>query len=136
MPWNTGSGSRRLRLPLVVAVLVLGFTPISRVLLRAVNGSFTPTRYSSLALEAPADAVEGVLAGEPVPVRLSNHTGRTTSYHWSATQRGTLISLGEETIKSGRTITFLVPSTGSGTGRLQIELTGSNVFVTVPMLKS
>jgi hypothetical protein len=123
----------RLFLALLVAALLFAFTPISRALLRSVDGSFAPAPYSSLALRTPSDAATGVPAGESVPVRLTNKTGRTQTYHWSATQGGTLISLGEEIVPSGRTTTILVPSQGAATGRLQITLNGTQVFVTVPI---
>ena len=136
MPRIVGFSSKRLLLALIVAVLLFGFTPISRALLRSVDGSFAPTPYSSLALRTPSDAAVGVLAGEPVPVQLTNETGHTKTYHWSATQDGALISLGEEIVQSGRTTTILVPSQGAATGRLQIALNGTEVFVTVPVLGS
>jgi hypothetical protein len=126
---------KRLLLALMVAVLLFGFTPISRALLRSVDGSFAPTPYSSLALRTPAEASLGVQAGESVPVELTNETGHTKTYHWSATQSGALISLGEEIVPNGRTTTILVPSQGAVAGRLQIALNGTAVFVTVPIVK-
>lgn len=134
MPRIVGPGSSRLLLSLIVVILVFGFTPISRVLLRSVGGSFAPTPYSSLALGTPSNASGDFLAGQPVPVELTNRTGHSTSYHWSATQNGTLISLGEETLDNGRSATILVPSRGAVTGKLQIALTGTNIFVTAPIL--
>jgi hypothetical protein len=119
-----------------IVVLVFGFTPISRALLRSVDGSFAPSRYNSLALRTPSDAAVGFLAGEPVAVRLTNHTGHIKTYHWSATQGGALISLGEETLDNGRATTILVPTRGAVTGRLRIALSGTSVFVTVPILKA
>ena len=136
MPRIDGRGSSRLLLSIGIVVLVFGFTPISRALLRSVDGSFAPSRYSSLALRTPSDAAVGILAGEPVEVQLTNHTGDVKTYHWSATQNGALISLGEETVDNGRATTILVPSRGAGTGRLRIALTGTNIFLTVPILKS
>ena len=136
MPRIVGPGSSRLLLSLVVVILVFGFTPMSRVLLRSVHGSFAPSQYSSLALSTPSDAAVGFLAGGVVPVQLTNHTGHIKTYHWSATQNGTLISLGEETLENGRAITILVPSRGAVTSRLRIALTGTNIFITVPILKS
>jgi hypothetical protein len=125
----------RLLLALIVAALLFAFTPISEALLRLVHGSFAPTPYSSLALRTPSVAAVGVSAGKPIPVQLTNETGHTKTYHWSATQRSGLISLGEQTVQNGRTTTFLVPSQGATAGRLQIRLIGSNVFVTVHILK-
>ena len=136
MPRINGRGFGRLLLSLVVVILVLGFTPISRVLLRSVHGSFAPSPYSALAVSTPSDAAAGILAGELIPVQLTNRTGHTKTYHWSATQSGALISLGEETLDNGRTTTIFVPSRGAVAGTLRIALTGTNVFVTVHMLKS
>lgn len=121
---------------LLVVVLLFAFVPISRVLLRSVNGSFAPTPYSSLALGNSSDAAVGFRAGEPVPVKLTNRTGHTEAYHWRATQNGALISLGEDTLENGRSSIILVPSRGALTGTLQIALAGTNVFVTVPIRKS
>jgi hypothetical protein len=101
-----------------------------------VNGSFAPTPYSSLALGSPSDGSSGVVAGEPVIVKLTNRTGHAKTYHWSATQKGALISLGEETLGNGRTTTILIPSRGAVTGVLRIGITGTNIFITVPILKS
>ncbi len=131
-----GPGSKRPLLVLLVIVLLFAFTPTSRVLLRSVNGSFSPTPYSSLALGTPSDAAVGFLTGEPVPVKLTNRTGHIEAYHWRATQDGALISLGEDTVGNGRASTILVPSRGALTGKLQIALTGTNIFVTVPIRKS
>jgi hypothetical protein len=136
MPRILGSGSGRLLLSLLVLVLVFGFTPISKGLLRAVDGSFAPSSYSSLALRNPAEAITGISPGTLIRVNLANHTGRTKTYHWSASQVGSLISLGAETLQNGKSATILVPSRGAVTGSLQISLTGTNVFVTVPVLKS
>jgi len=117
-------------------VLAFAFTPISHVLLRTVDGSFTPSQYSSLALSVPSDGSSGVVTGEQVSVLLTNRTGHAKTYHWSATQKGALISLGEETLDNGRTTTILVPSRGAVTGVLRIGITGTNIFVSVPVLKS
>jgi hypothetical protein len=131
-----GPGLNRLLLALLVVVLFFAFTPISRALLASVHGSFSPTPYSALALGTPNDAAFGVPSGQSVPAILTNHTGHTKTYHWSATENGTLISLGEVTLKNGRTTTILVPSPGAVTGRLQIALNGTNVFITVPIRRS
>lgn len=131
-----GPGSGRILLPLVIVILVLAFTPISRVLLWTVNGSFAPSPYSSLALGSPSVGSTGVVTGKPVRVQLTNRTGHAMTYHWSATQKGALISLGEETLNNGRTTTILVPSRGAITGVLRIGITGTNIFVSVPILKS
>jgi hypothetical protein len=135
MPRIDGRGSSRLILAIGVVVLAFGFTPISHALLKSVDGSFAPSRYSSLALKTPSDAAEEFLAGDPVPVRLTNHTGHVKTYHWSATQSGGLISLGEETLDSGGVTTIIVPTRGAATGKLRIAINGTNVFVTVPILQ-
>ncbi len=127
------SNSSRPLLALLIVILLFGFTPISRVLLRSVDGSFAPNPYSSLALGTPSRAAVGFLAGEPVPVQLTNRTGHTQTYHWSATQNGALISLGEDTLDSGRASTVFVPSRGAVAGKLRIALTGTDIFVTVPI---
>jgi hypothetical protein len=116
--------------------VVLLFTPISHVLLRAVNGSFAPTRYSSLALKTPSEVALGIPAGTTIHVELTNETGHVKTYHWTATQNRALISLGEETVGSGRVTTILVPSRGAVAGRLRISLSGTNVFLTVPIQQS
>jgi len=103
-------------------------------MLRVVDGSFATAHYSSLALQDPADSAAGILTGQPVRVQLTNHTGRTKTYYWSATQRGNLISLGEETLGNGKTVTFSVPYRGAVTGTLSVALTGTTVFVTVPIV--
>ena len=43
------------------------------------------------------------------------------------------ISLGEETLGSDQVATIKVPTRGAVTGKLRIELSGTNVFVTVPL---
>ena len=136
MPRLVGLGPRRLLLAVLVVVLLFGFTPISRTLLHAVNGSFAQSPYSSLALMTPSDAAVGFVSGDPVPVQLTNHTGQTRTYHWSATEDGALISLGEDTVASGRASAISVPSRGAVNGQLRIALTGTDVFLTVPILSS
>ena len=135
MPRIDGRGSGRLLMCLAVIVLVFAFTPISRVLLRSVNGSFAPTGYSSLSLKTPSDGAEGVLVGEAVRVKLTNDSGRVRKYHWSALQKGGVISLGEETLSNGRATTISVPTQGAVTGTLRIVLNGTSVFLTLPILK-
>jgi hypothetical protein len=120
---------------LVVVVLLFAFTPIARVLLRTVDGSFSPSRYSSLALKTPGDAAIGVHVGTAIPVTITNHMGRTETYHWRATQGSSLISLGEETVNNGSASTIVVPSRGAVSGTLRITLLGTNIFLTVPTLK-
>ncbi len=128
--------SKRFLTVVAVVVLLFAFTPISRGLLALVHGGFEPTPYSSLAFSSPSVATKGVRAGKTIKVELTNHTGRDATYHWSATQNGALISLGVKTLDSGRTTTIVVPSRGATAGRLQIALAGTNVFLTLPVLKS
>ncbi len=103
-------------------------------MLRAVDGGFAPAHYSSLALEHPANAANGVLAGQPVHVQLTNDSGHTATYHWSATQKGNLISLGEVTVGNGDNVTFAVPTRGAAPGTLRVALTGTTDFVTLPVV--
>lgn len=77
----------------------------------------------------------GLLVGEPVAVTLTNGTGHVKTYHWAATQNNTLVSLGEETLGGGRTATILVPTSRAVTGTMRIALTGTDIFITVPMQK-
>jgi len=125
-----------LSLGVIVLVVVFGFTPISQLLLSTVNGSFSPTPYTSLALRPSSSATTGIVAGQPVAVRLVDRTGHPTTYHWNATENGRLVSLGDEALGSGRAITFLIPTRGATKGTLRIALAGTHVFVTVPILKS
>jgi hypothetical protein len=129
-----GPGPSRLPLSVIVLVILFCFTPFSNAMLWVVDGSFATAHYSSLALQHPVDAAAGIFPGQPVRVQLTNHTGRTKTYHWSATQQGNLISLGEETLGNGKSVTFSVPSRGAVTGTLSVALTGTTVFVTVPIL--
>jgi hypothetical protein len=87
-------------------------------------------------LGTPSVADEGFASGQPITVELANHTGRTTTYRWNATESGALISLGEVTLRGGQTTAILVPSRGAVAGTLRIALTGTSIFVTVPILKS
>jgi hypothetical protein len=134
MPRIVGPGPSRLILSVIVVVILFFFTPISNAVLRVVDGSFAPAHYSSLALHDPTDTAAGIFPGQPVRVQLTNHTGRTKTYHWSATEKGSLVSLGEETLGDGKSITFSVPSRGAVTGTLNVALTGTTVFVTVPVV--
>ena len=129
-----GPGPSRLLLPVIVFVILFCFTPFSKAMLRVVDGSFATAHYSSLALQDPTDSAAGILPGQPVRVQLTNHTGRTKTYYWSATQRGNLISLGEETLGNGNSVTFAVPSRGAVSGTLSVALTGTTVFVTMPIV--
>jgi hypothetical protein len=136
MPRVVGPTSSKLLAIFVVLALLFAFTPISKGLLRAVDGSFAPTHYSSLALRDPSDATQGVLADVPIAVQVSNHTGHIKTYRWSAKQGRTLVSLGVTTVDSGQTTTVSVPTRGAVSGVLSIALTGTKVFVTVPVVGS
>ena len=87
-------------------------------------------------MKNPVDAVVAVRAGKAIPVTIANHTGRTEIYHWKATQRSSLISLGEETVSNGSATTIDVPTRGAVSGTLRISLSGTNIFLTVPTRKS
>jgi hypothetical protein len=134
MPRIIALGPKRLSLIALVGVLALAFSPISHLLLRSVNGSFAPAHYTSLALANPSDA-SGILAGEVVRVQLVNHTGHVKTYQWQESEKGSLLSLGAETVDNGHELTISIPSHGAVTGTLKIALAGTNVFVTVPVLK-
>jgi hypothetical protein len=135
MPRIVGPGSRKY-LPVVAVIVLFAFTPISRALLVSVDGSFAPKPYSSLALKNPSDVGALVFSGQRVSVRLTNHTGSTKTYFWRATQKGVFISLGEQRLQNGRGATIDVPTSGASSGSLRITLTGTDVFVTIPILKS
>lgn len=134
MPRIVGRGPKRLSVIALAVILAFGFTPISNALLRSVDGSFAPTPYSSLALSSPSDAT-GILAGEFVRVQLINHSGHVKTYRWDASEKGSRLSIGAETLDNGQTLTFSVPSRGAVSGTLKIGLTGTNIYVTVPVLK-
>ncbi len=125
MPRIVGPGSSKLLLSLLVLALLFGFTPISRGLLRSVNGSFAPTSYSSLSFRTPSDAEADFPAGKPVPLQLTNRTGHVKTYHWSATQEARLSASAKKPWTMDRSTTILVPSRGAVTGKLQIALTGT-----------
>jgi hypothetical protein len=126
----------RFFLVLVVVGLIFGFSPISRQLLKTVNGSFASTPYSSLALSTPSDAATGVPAGLAIAIQLSNDTRHTNTYHWTAQENGALISRGEQTLGNGQTINLSVPTLGAVAGTLRIVLQDTHVFLTVPILTS
>lgn len=126
----------KLILPLMAAIAIFGFTPISHGLLRLVNGSFAPKSFTSLALQSPAQAVTGVKKGVTVRAEVTNETGRSRTYTWRATEAGKLVGLGEQRVASGQTATISVSTKYAAKGPLRIKLDGTNVFVTVPVLKS
>ncbi len=136
MPRILGFGSSKLRLSIVAVVFLFAFTPISRALLLSVDGSFTPSPFSSLALRSPSDPAGGFQVGDLVPVRLTNHTGSSKTYHWSATQRGVVVSLGVKTLLNGRGTNIDVPTNFGSVGQLRIAIAGTNIFVTVHLARS
>lgn len=136
MPRIVGPGSRALRLGTVALLVILfAFTPISRALLASVDGSFAPAPFTSLALATPSDEPGGFEVGELVPVRLTNRTGSVKTYHWSATQKGVTISLGEVTLPNGHGANIDVSTTYAAAGKLTIAVSGTNIFVTVSIFK-
>jgi hypothetical protein len=136
MPRIVGRGSSKLQLSIAAVVVLFAFTPISRALLLSVDGSFVPSPFSSLALRSSSDLVAGYQVGDLVPVRLTNHTGTTKTYHWSAMQHGVIVSVGEKTVLNGRGANIDVPTNFGRPGVLRIALTNSDVFVTVPLVRS
>jgi hypothetical protein len=131
MPRIVGRGSSRLRLAIIGLVALFAFTPISRAVLVAADGSFSPTPFTSLALRSSSDPTPAVQVGDLVPVLLTNHTGMTRSYHWSATQQGVAISIGNVTLANGHGANINVPTTFGRAGKLRIGINGTQVFVTV-----
>ncbi len=127
---------KRLYLALATAIVLLGFTPISHVLLGLVNGSFAPTSYTSLALRTPSEATTGIKPGVAVQVELTNRSGGVRSYRWQATQSGALIGTGLEKLANGQADTIKVPTKYATSGRLRVGIVGTDIFVSVPILKS
>jgi hypothetical protein len=136
MPGKDGHGKSGFVVFVVVIVLLFGFSPISRGLLNTVNGSFAPSPFSSLSLSNPTNVEYGVLAFAPLPVILTNHTGKVTHYQWTATQKSTLISQGEKTLQNGQSATLLISLRGAKAGALRISLHGTHIYITVPILRS
>jgi hypothetical protein len=136
MPRIIGSGSSKWRLSIVALIILFAFTPISRALLLSADGSFAPTPFSSLALRSPSNPAAGFQVGDLVPVRLTNRTGSIKTYHWNASQRGVVVSLGEKTLLNGKGADINVPTGLGRPGVLRIGLTGTDVFVTVTLLRS
>jgi hypothetical protein len=116
----------------MVALLIglFAFTPISHALLASADGSFSPAPFTSLALRSPSNPA-GYEVGDLIPVRLTNHTGSTKTYHWDATQKGVVVSLGEETLPNGRTTTIDVPTNFGRAGTLRIAVARSDVYLTI-----
>ena len=133
---RNGRGTSRSALVASTIVLVLlgGFSPISRFLLREVHGSFDPTPYTSLALAKPEAVSNGVVAGRPVEVRLSNRTGASKIYSWTAVERNVVISHGRKYVGVGRSATLLIPTRHARAGKLRIGIDYTDVFVTVLIL--
>ena len=119
---------------LIVIVLLFGFSSISRVLLRAVHGSFAPTPYTSLSLVDQEAVSNGVRAGRPVAVRLLNRTGVTRIYSWRAVEKKAVISHGKKLVKVGQSATLLIPTRGASAGKLRISLDRTDIFVTVSIM--
>jgi hypothetical protein len=138
MPGNKGLGDTFKLSVVVLLVLIIffGFSPISRGLLRLVHGSFAPSPYSSLALASRLESNVGVLSGRPVDVLLTNQSGRTRNYYWSATQIGKMISEGQKVVGDGRSTRILIPTKGAKAGRLLISLRDTSIFVTVTVHRS
>ena len=122
MPRITGAGSKRLRVTVLVVILALAvaFTPVSRALLSAIDGSFAPIHYTSLAFVHPARVTRGVTAGTPVRMELANHLGHRETYQLHVTQSGSLISLGTETLGSGQAEVVSIPTLGARRGTLEV----------------
>jgi len=131
---KNGVWVNRTLLALVVMALVAGFTPISRHLLQYVGGSFAPTPYSSLALSTPSAVTTGIATGSTIPVELTNHTGRATTYHWTATQGDVVISRGSQTLSSDGSTVIYVATEGAVVGSLRIALNHTKTFLTVPII--
>jgi hypothetical protein len=136
MPRIVGPGSGKLRLSIIAVVVLFAFTPISKALLSAVDGSFAPSPYSSLSLRNPSDPATGYKVGDLVPVRVTNHTGSTKTYHWSATESGVVISTGERTLRNGTGATINVPTNFGKRGDLRIALAGTDIYVTLPLKRA
>jgi hypothetical protein len=119
---------------LIVLVLLGCFTPISRFLLREVHGSFDATPFTSLALVKPEAVSNGVVAGRPVEVRLSNRTGVAKIYSWSAVERNVVISRGRMYVEVGHSATVMIPTRHARAGKLRIGIDHTNIFVTVLIL--
>ena len=120
---------------LILVVLTFAFTPVSDLLLRLVNGSFSPAPYSSLSLTELKQAEVGVARGKPISLLIENHTGRVNTYQWDVTQNGALIHHGVRTLRDGQSSPLLVTTTGARVGKLRIDLHGTDIFVTVNIIK-
>jgi hypothetical protein len=136
MPRIVGFGSRTRRLSILAVILLFAFTPISSALLASSDASFAPVPYTSLAVRTPAIVPQGFELGDLIPVRLTNQTGDKRTYHWSASERGVVVSLGEITLDNGRAADINVPTNFASAGRLRISITGTDVFLTVPIVKT
>jgi hypothetical protein len=136
MPRIVGSGSSKLRLCAIALVVLFFFTPISKAFLNSVGGSFAPSPFTSLAVRTPSDPSSSFEVGDLVPLRLTNRTGSTKTYQWSATQRGVVISLGEKTVLNGHGVNVNVPTSLAKTGTLRVAIANSRIFVTVFLQRS
>ena len=115
--------------------MVLAFGPLSRTALRTVHGSFLPVAYSALSLDDPQQANVGVVAGQPVVVRLTNHNNHIYIYEWQCTDDGVTLSRGGRILADGQTALIQVPTLGARPGRLQVSIVGTDVYVTATVLR-
>jgi hypothetical protein len=132
----TSNITDRILLTVVIVILLIGFTPISTRLLHYVNGSFAPSPYSSLAFSNPYVESTGVATGFTIAIKLANHMGRATTYHWTATQGNKMISRGGQTLNNDTSAVLYVSTKGAAAGRLRIALTNTKIFITVPIFTS
>jgi hypothetical protein len=132
----TSNITHRLLLTVVIVILLIGFTPISTRLLHYVDGSFAPSPYSSLAFSTPNVEATGIASGSAILIKLANHTGRATIYHWTATQGEVVISRGGQTLANDTSTLFYVTTPGAVAGRLRIALDNTKIFITVPIFTS
>jgi hypothetical protein len=103
--------------------------------LAASDGSFSPSPYTSLAVRTSTNVPAGYQVGDLVPVRITNRSGKTKTYHWAASQHGVVVSLGETTLVNGQWANINVPTAFAAAGRLRIAISGTDIFVNVPMVK-
>jgi hypothetical protein len=117
----------------VVIGLGVGIAPNSDRAVREVSGSYAPITCLSLAPEQASEVTSGLSVRDTVAAEASDHTGRTTTYFWTATQHGRVISSGNRTLRSGKTIIFGVGTGRAKHGEMRIALNHTKVFVMVPL---
>ena len=132
----TSNVTDRILLTVVIVTLLAGFTPISTRLLHYVDGSFAPTPYSSLAFSTPYVESTGIAAGFTIAIKLANHMGRATTYHWTATEGNQVIRRGGQTLGNDTSTMIYVSTKGTFAGRLRIALDNTKIFITVPIFTS